>query len=104
MKKPTLTATTPHGVFTRATASPYTHIAVTSPRASYQRTYTGPEDLVSQWGARSFGVFARIVKDRGYVVTWHCSREAAEKRLAKGGNGYVRGESLGVFAVDEVQS
>lgn len=99
MSKQTLTATTPHGTFTRTTETAYQFVAVGSPNGKFK----SPEDFMAKCngsGRPMGGVYGRVFKDRGYLVSWHSSREAAERALAKGNNSYIKGEPLGVYAVD----
>lgn len=87
-----LSVETPHGVFTRTTTTPYTHVVVRSCERS-QKVYDerGPK-------LYSNGVTGRWIKDRGYAVTWHKSERAARDAAAKP---YVWAAStvLGIYAV-----
>lgn len=74
-----------HGEFTRTTASNYTHAVVrTSERAmnNYRPIADGTATEREILWAKS-GVTARWVKDRGYAVTWHGSKRAAEAAASK---------------------
>ena len=98
----TLKISTPHGEFTRSTASVYTHAVVRScPRSAeefeYFKALTDPREIR---GAKQ-GVSGRWIKDRGYAVTWHKSEAAAQN--AASGN-YMWDHSavvLGIFPVSE---
>jgi hypothetical protein len=109
-KKTTLTVTTPHGVFSRTTATPYTH-AVVSLAVSRTTGFDGNGNrIVTEWetaeqfkawiGDDKVGVFGRFAKDGGYVVSYHSSEAAARKAAEKGNSPYVTTRTLGVFPVD----
>lgn len=95
MPKTLMTAVTPHGTFTRATASKYTHVVVrSSPRAlaAYQRALAGEPCYKD-------GVDGRWIRDCGHVVSWHSSEGAAHKAAA-GGYFYDRATCvLGIYAI-----
>lgn len=110
-KKQTISVTTPFGVFTRTTATPYKFAVVS--RAVSRNTYDHEGNLrVLTWEtAEQFrnwiaafksggGVFGRFAKDNGYVLSYHSSEAAARKAADKGNSPYVTTETLGVFPVD----
>lgn len=67
-----LTVNTPVGTFNRNTNSQYKAVVVwNSPRAK--------ACFEKNAGKKNSGVDARWVKDNGFAVTWHGSRQAAEK-------------------------
>jgi hypothetical protein len=87
MKK-ILRAVTPVGTFTRATATPYKFVKVwTSARFQKYATTRASVGKPGQWH-----------KDKGYDVTWHQTREAADRAKCKWDS---NAELVGVFAVAE---
>jgi hypothetical protein len=67
-----LTINTPVGTFTRNTNSAYKAVVVwNSPRAK--------QSFEKNVGKKNSGVDARWVKDNGFAVTWHGSKESALK-------------------------
>ena len=88
-----LIAKTPAGDFSRTTKSLYAFVNVwNSPRAA---------EVASRETRSSSGVMARWQKDRGFGVTWHKTRAAAEL-AAMGRYGWdpVAATFVGTFAVE----
>lgn len=99
MAKQTLKINTPHGEFTRTTNTAYTHAVVAIPASRCGKTYTGAADLAEQLAGATSGVMARVLKDRGYIVSWHSSEYAAHNAAVKGNSAYFRTHPGEVFKV-----
>ena len=98
-----LTVKTDVGEFTRGTDMPYTHVVVwDSPKL--RAGLPGPYSLAyALAGRKPWGAGARIAKDRGYGTSWHRSKAAAEKAVAKGYGGRCWANDatlVGIFEVD----
>jgi hypothetical protein len=110
MSKPTLTVTTPFGVFSRNTDTPYTHAVVSLAVSRTIGFDDNDQPIVANWetaeqfrqwlGCAKVGVFGRFAKDNGYVLSYHSSEAAARKAADKGNSPYVTTRTLGVFPVD----
>lgn len=111
MPKPILTAVTPHGTFTRQTATQYTHVVVREceeARGAAERLANRIQQAQAEgWSPIAIaknlacGVDARWAKDNGYAVTWHGSEGAARK--AADGK-YLYDWSARVLGIYEVRS
>lgn len=87
---------TPHGDFTRTSNSPYQWAIVRrSPRAAAIFAKAEAGDTSVLWGS-----YARWVKDRGYIVTWHGSQDAAAKAASTPCRADLRAEVVGIFSVE----
>lgn len=87
------TATTPYGTFTRASKSPYAFVVV------HKSPYAEKMLELSKTRETPFrsGVYARMVKDGGYGVTWHKTEKAA---MAAKYSWDSKSSPLGVFPVE----
>lgn len=96
MSKKTLRAATLVGEFTRKTNSPYRFVCVREPIG-------GAAHFCENNKARAAGggVFARYLKDRGYVVSWHLTQAAAFKQLSGPVIYYIASAPVGVYPVEE---
>jgi hypothetical protein len=88
--KQTLKIKTPYGEFNRTTNTAYTHAAVAIPTSRNGVVYAGAADLATQLIGQTSGVMARVLKDRGYIVSWHKSYAAALYAAEKGPSAYFR--------------
>lgn len=102
-KKTTLKINTPMGEFTRTTATAYTHVVVAIAASRCGEKFNGPEDCAAHCAphAWSGGIHARILKDRGYIVSWHSSETNARKAAEKGNSDYFTVRDAQVFAIGE---
>lgn len=99
MAKQTLKISTPHGEFTRTTDTAYTHVVVAVPASRCGTVYASAADLAARLVGSDSGVMARVLKDRGYIVSWHSSEVAAQKAAIKGNSAYFRTHTGEVFKV-----
>jgi hypothetical protein len=101
MAKKVLKVSTPHGEFTRSTDAAYSHVVVAIPASRFGDTYEDAADLVAELQDRnsSRGVFGRVLKDRGYIVSWHSSLALAAKAAEKGNSPYFKTRDAQVFEV-----
>jgi len=96
MKKTTLKVETLVGTFTRKTASPYKFAVVRSSERS-DKVYR--DSLVPGSDVYRGGVNGHWIKDKGFVVSYHGSEEAAIK-AANGRSAYVSNDTvIGIFPV-----
>lgn len=93
-KKIVLHVNTICGEFTRTTNSPYKFVCVREPLG-------GAAAFCANNKARAVGggVFARYMKDRGFIVSWHMTKAAALKQLAGPTIYYVASAPVGVYPV-----
>lgn len=100
--KQMLKVNTPYGEFTRKTATKYTHIVVAQPASRMGKEITGADELAAMLtadGHHTDGVMARVLKDRGYIVSWHSTEAAASKAAIKGNSSYFKTRTGEVFAL-----
>jgi len=97
VKKTTLKISTPHGEFTRTTGTAYTHAVVAIAASRCGTTFATPADVVAYCDNSKSGVMARVLKDRGYIVSWHSSAAAAQKAAIKGNSAYFTTHTGEVF-------
>jgi hypothetical protein len=91
VKKFTLKINTPYGEFTRTTGTAYTHVVVSHPVSRCGKPIVSAAELHANLvadGNRTSGVMARVMKDRGYLVSWHASEANARKAAEKGNSAY----------------
>lgn len=89
-KKIKLAVETKYGTFTRITGTAYKFCVVTVPLSRFGETFTGADELAAKLAGRKSGVMARVLKDRGYLVSWHSSHKAAIKAAQDGNSHYFR--------------
>lgn len=88
-----LKAVTPHGIFTRKTATPYRYVVVRDCKRSHDTYLRFLDD-----GDKREGVAGRWIKDFGYAVTWH-QNIATATNAAKGEYDWADSTVLGIFPV-----
>jgi hypothetical protein len=102
MAKKTLLVRTPYGDFTRTTNTAYTHVVVAVPASRCGKTFESAADLAAKLtaeGNHKSGVMARVLKDRGYIVSWHSTAAAALRAADAGNSAYFSTKPGQVFAV-----